>query len=156
MSLALEWREHSYPDRERVESGARTGEELQRRKCARESRRMRLTFICFVSVAAFVSGLFILIICLHVMVVQNEMKASDVERQIELERRQHEAMRLEIASLESPARIEGVAVGQLGMVQVAQAEYLETPSYRTAMELRQKEANTNGEGMVTEAAQGVP
>jgi len=156
MSLALEWKEQTYPARERGESGARAGEESHQRKCARESRRMRLTFICFVSVAAFVSGLFILIICLHVMVVQNEMKASEVERQIELERRQQEAMRLEIASLESPALIENVAVGQLGMVQVAQAEYLETPSYRAASELRQKEENTNGEGMVTEATQGVP
>jgi cell division protein FtsB len=156
MSLALEWKEHSYPARERVDSGACRSEELRRRKCARESRRMRLTFICFVSVAAFVSGLFILIICLHVMVVQNEMKANEVEKQIELERRQHEAMRVEIASLESPALIESVAVGQLGMVQMAKAEYLETPAYRTAMETRRNEESNNGEGMVTEATQEVP
>ncbi|MEW6552873.1 MAG: hypothetical protein AB1384_01120 [Actinomycetota bacterium] len=156
MSLALEWKEHSYPARERTEDRARNGEELHRRKCARESRRLRLTFICFVSVAAFVSALLILIICLHVMVVQNEMKVNEVEREIELERRKHEAMRVEIASLESPARIESAAVGQLGMVQVAQVEYLETPSYRTAMETRQRQDETNGEGMVTEATQGAP
>ena len=156
MSLALEWKEHSHPVRERTGDDFRLDEESHRRKCARESRRMRLTFICFVSVAAFVSGLFIIIICLHVMVVQNEMRTSEVERQIELERRQHETMRLEIASLESPARIENVAVGQMGMVPVAQAEYLETPRYRTAMQPRQYEDDDNGEGMVTEATQGVP
>jgi cell division protein FtsL len=156
MSLALEWKERGYTARERPERRARDDEEMRRRKCARESRRMRLTFMCFVGVAAFVSALLILIVCLHVMVVQNEMKANEVEKEIELERRKHEAMRLEIASLESPARIESVAVEQLGMVRMAQAEYLETPSYKTAMETRQREDDANGEGMVTEATQGVP
>jgi cell division protein FtsL len=153
MSLALEWKDQAYPAGRREESHARAAEESRERKGARESRRMRLTFFCFIAVAVFISGLFILTICLHVMVVQNEMKAREVEKQIELERRQHEAMRVEIASLESPSRIEKMAVEQLKMVQVAQAEYLETSSYQTAR-LQEQEDLSYEEGMVSDVTQG--
>jgi len=152
MSLALEWREQQSPVNERERNRVPAAEESRIRKRERERRRMRLTFLCFVSVAAFVSALFILIICLHVVVVQNEIEAREVEKRIELERRQHEAMRLEIASLESPARIEGMAVGQLGMVRVAQAEYLETPSYQAAR-IQEQQHGSSEEGMVSEATQ---
>ena len=152
MSLALEWKDPANPVR-REESRGRDAEELRRRACAADGRKLRLTFLCFIGVAAFVCGLFILIICLHVMVVQNEIQVREVERQIEQERRQHEAMRVEIASLESPARIEKMAVEQLRMVQVTQAEYLETPAYQAA-KLQEQERLSNKEGMVSDATQG--
>ena len=154
MSLALEWKEQTVrAPADRMQS--HTAEVMRERKCANDRRRLRLTFFCFICVAAFVSGLFIITICLHVMVVQNELKVREVEKQIELERRQHEAMRVEIASLESPARIENMAVGQLGMVQVTQTEYLETSAYQAA-KLQVQEGQSNGEGMVSDATQGGP
>jgi cell division protein FtsL len=154
MSLALEWKGQEYTAREEKRRG-RIEHVAQERKCAEERRRMRLVFICFICVAAFVSGLFILSICLHVVVVQNEMKVREVEKQIDLERRQQEAMRVEIASLESPARIESIAVEQLKMIPITQAEYLETPAYRTA-KLQEQEGLTGEEGMVSDATQGGP
>jgi cell division protein FtsL len=153
MSLALEWKGQAHPAHRRGDSRARETEESRVRKSERERRRMRLTFLCFISVAAFISGLLILIICLHVMVVQNEIQVREVERQIELEKRQHEAMRVEIASLESPARIENMAVEQLKMVQVAQAEYLETTAYQAA-KLQEQEGVSDKEAVVSDATQG--
>ncbi|RJP29401.1 MAG: hypothetical protein C4536_11375 [Actinobacteria bacterium] len=152
MSLALEWKEREYTAQEEKRRG-RTEEVARERKSAADRRRMRLVFLCFICVAAFVSGLFILSICLHVMVVQNEIKVREVEKQVELERRQQEAMRVEIASLESPARVEKIAVEQLKMVQITQAEYLETPAYKTA-KLQDGEEHSEEEGMVSDASQG--
>ena len=153
MSLALDWREGEYPADGRRRDRAAVTEESRLRKRERERRRQRLTFLCFVSVAALISALFILIICLQVMVAQNDIRAREVERRIELERRQQEAMRLEIASLESQARIESLAVGQLGMVRAARTEYLETPAYEAAKR-QGEERNLSEEGMVSEASQG--
>ena len=154
MSLALEWKSREYTAREDKDRG-RMEQMAQARKCAEDRRRMRLVFICFICVAAFVSGLFILSICLHVMVVQNEMKVRGVEEQIDLERRQQEAIRIEVASLESPSRIESIAVEKLMMVQTTQTEYLETPAYRTAQQ-QEAEGLASEEGMVSEATQGGP
>jgi len=154
MSLALEWKGQEYTAREEKHRG-RIEQVARARKSAEDRRRMRLVFICFICVAAFVSGLFILSICLHVMVVQNEIKVREVEKQIDLERRQQEAMRVEIASLESPARVESIALEKLMMVQVTQTEYLETPAYRTAQQ-QEEERLASEEGMVSEATQGGP
>lgn len=155
MSLALEWKEQAHPASEREERRDLAAEVKRERKSAREKRRLRLTFLCFLCVAAFVSGLLILTICLHVMVVQNDLKVREIEREIELERRKHEAMRVEIASLESPSRIESIAVDELKMVQVAQAEYLETASYQAA-KTREADKAQHEEAMVSSATQGRP
>ena len=152
MSLALEWKGLPPPSHGGEKRG-RQNEINSRRKSAAETRRLRLTFICFVCVAAFISGLLILTICLHVMVVQNEMKIRELEEQTELERRQQEAVRVDVASLESPARIEKVAVQDLGMVQVALAEYLETPAYQAARS-QENEGLSSKEEMVSDVAQG--
>lgn len=154
MSLALEWKGQEYTAREKKHRG-HVEEVAQAHRCARERRRMRLVFICFICVAAFVSGLFILSICLHVVVVQNEMKVREVEKEIDLERRQQEGLRVEVASLEAPARIESIAVDKLMMVQSTQTEYLETPAYKIAQQ-REEERPASEEGMVSEATQGGP
>lgn len=157
MSLALQWKEQTYPDRVREERpghGSGAARDGKRGSVSeRERRRMRLVFLCFLGVVLFVCALFILTICLHVVVVQNEMRAREIEEQIEFERRQHEAMRVEIASLESPSRIESMAVEKLKMVQFTQAEYLETRSYQAAKTQGQKRPSSE-EGMVSDATQG--
>ncbi len=123
------------------------------RKTVQRSRRHRLMFFCFLAVALIVSGLFILSVFLQVAVAQNEIKVRDMERQIELERRHQEEMRVEIASLESPSRIEELAAKDLVMVQVSQAEYLETPAFQAARTLQQEKLKNNEE-MVSDASGG--
>ena len=112
MSLALEWKGLPSPSHGGEKRG-RQNEVNSRRKSVAETRRLRLTFICFICVAAFISGLLILTICLHVMVVQNEMKIRDLEEQTELERRQQEAVRVEVASLED--RIDHLTLVNMAM-----------------------------------------
>ena len=153
MSLALEWKGSAYPARGR-EGRAREKEDHRGHGSPERTRRVRLTFICFVCVAAAVSGLLILTICLHVAVVQNEMRVREVERQIDLERRQQEGIRVEIASLESPARIEKIAVEAMKMVQSLQAEYLETPAYQAARQQEREKRLSHEEGMVSDAGPG--
>jgi cell division protein FtsL len=132
----------------RAESEARA--RLER---ARRHRRHRLVFFCFVLVAMAVSGLFILSVLLQVMVAQNEMRVREIERQVELERRQQEELRVGIASLESPTRIEKIAAEDLGMEQVTKAEYLKTPAFLEA-KARELERLRSGEELVSEAGGG--
>jgi len=164
MSLAVEWKGLS-PARgvgkpaggrkAAAEATPRRREEEARRgrERAGESRRARLIFTCFIAVAAAVCTLLIISVYLHVSVVQNEVKAQEVERQIELERRQQEQLRVEIAALESPGRIEQIAVEILGMVQSMQAEYVETPAYQAA-KIKDREEFPEHETVVSDAEKG--
>ncbi|MGQ9475511.1 MAG: hypothetical protein ACUVRX_04995 [Actinomycetota bacterium] len=141
MSLALEWKIISDP---RLGEERRLREERRRREQAlrkerERARRSKLLFAAFTVVAGLVSGILLAAIVLHVGVVQNEVRLREARREIELERRRQDALRLEIASLESPGRIEGEAAGRLGMVQMEKVEYLETPAYRVAVERRIRE-----------------
>jgi len=77
-------------------------------------------------VAAVVGSVSLASICLHVAVVQNEVRMREVQKELEQERRIQERLRAEISSLESPSRLEKAAVEQLNMVQASRAEYLET------------------------------
>ncbi len=144
MSLALEWKCLSDPalgeERRRLEERRRREEAV--RKEMERARRSRLIFTAFLAVALLASGILLLTVVLHVGVVQNEVRLRESQREIELERRRQDALRLEIASLESPGRIEREAVSRLGMVHVERAEYLQTPAYRAAVErkLREREA----------------
>ncbi len=149
MSLALEWRSTADPAPREESPRARPAE--RPRRGAEDGRRVRIVFVCFSCVAAFVCGLLLLSVILHVMVVQNEMRARELEKRIELEKRDQEALRLEIASLEAPARVERIAVEELRMEQVARVEYLETPAFRAARS--DGGAPSNGvEGMVSDAS----
>ncbi len=136
MSLALDWKSISYPG---YREDARRREEMRqaekwRRKQAEKARRMRLLFFSFLVVTLLVSGILLLSIWLHVTVVQCEVRMREVERQIELERRSQDAARTEISSLESPGRIEKLAVEDLHMVPATQADYLETEAFKAARE----------------------
>lgn len=134
MSLALEWKSLSSPDlrEEKRRQEEKRRREILRRKQMEKARRSRLVFSAFLVVACVMSGILLLSICMHVAVVQNEVRMREAQRQIELERRRQDALRLEIASLESPARIEKEAARKLGMIPVERAEYLETPAFQAA------------------------
>lgn len=136
MSLALEWKCLSDPrlgeERRRLEERRRREEAV--RKELERARRSRIVFAAFLAVAVATSGILLLTVVLNVCVAQNEVRLRESQREIELERRRQDAVRLEIASLESPARVEKEAVSRLGMVRAAEAEYLQTPAYRAAAE----------------------
>ncbi len=136
MSLAMEWKCLSDP---RLGEERRRREERQRREEAlrkemERARRSRIVFTAFLAVALVASGILLLTVVLNVGVAQNEVRLRESQREIELERRRQDAVRLEIASLESPARVEKEAVNRLGMVRVEAAEYIQTPAYRAAAE----------------------
>jgi cell division protein FtsL len=119
----------------------------------RKSRRNRLLFCGFLLSALIVSGILIFCVFLHVMVVQNELRTRELERQIELERRQQEDMRTEIASLESPGRIEKIAAERLNMAQVTRVDYLWSPSFK-ALKSGEKSKLSDGEAMYSDAKRG--
>jgi cell division protein FtsL len=156
MSLAAEWkgapgrleRDPSGPlrDPHRRESERRVPAE---RKNAQASRRRKLVFVCFISVAAFICGILILSVFMHVMVAQNEVKLRQVQQQIDGEKRQQEAIKLDIATLESPARIEKIAIEKFQMIRVPLAAYVQTEAYKAAraserQKLSSKEAAAGG------------
>jgi cell division protein FtsB len=109
------------------------------RKELERARRSRLVFTAFLAVAILISGLLLLTVFLHVGVAQNEERLREASKEIELERRRQDALRTEIAALESPGRVEKEAVNRLGMVRVDRAEYLQTPAYRAALERKLRE-----------------
>jgi cell division protein FtsL len=164
MSLAMEWKGSS-PTRGVLEPASRRKtlkdekplrreqEAHHRRKRVQSSRKARLVFTCFTAIAAAICAILIFSVFLHVSVVQNEVKAQEVEDLIELERRQQEQLRVEIAALESPARIEEIAARIMGMVQSIQAEYVETPAYQAA-KIKGQEGFTEEEEVVSDAANG--
>jgi cell division protein FtsL len=156
MSLAAEWKgapgqPEEDPGRPRRDLRRRGNESHApaERKNAQASRRRKLLFICFISVAALVCGILILCVFLHVMVAQNEVKLRQVQQQIDVEKRQQEAAKIDIAALESPARIEKIAVEKLQMIRVPWAAYVETEAYKAAraserQKLSSKEAAVDG------------
>lgn len=152
MSLAVEWRYPSEAAEREARPRPREAAERPRRGEA-ERRRTRLVFACFSCVAAFVCGLLLLSVFLHVMVVQDEVRTRELERRIELERRRQESLRVEIASLEAPRRIERIAVEELKMERVSGAVYLETPAFRAARKDGGRSEGV-GEGMVSDASSG--
>jgi cell division protein FtsL len=130
----------------------RVEETHHRREKVQGSRKARLVFTCFAAIAAGVCAILIFSVFLHVSVVQNEVKAEEVRDLVELERRQQEQLRVEIAALESPARIEEIAAEIMGMVQSLQAEYVETPAYQAA-KIKGQEGFAEEE-VVSDAANG--
>ncbi|OFW59597.1 MAG: hypothetical protein A2W01_12285 [Candidatus Solincola sediminis] len=129
MSLAAEWkRAPAQPERTPGQEKERQAQKV--RKNAQASRRRKLAFTCFISIAAVVCGILIFSVFLRVMAAQDEVKIREVEKQIELEKRQQESIKLEIAGLESPARIEKIAVDNLQMTRVPWAAYVRTAAYK--------------------------
>ncbi len=152
MSLAAEWkRAPGQPERNPHQESERRAQNA--RKNAQASRRRKLVFVCFITIAAVASGILIFSVFLRVMVAQNEVKVRTLEKQVELEKRQQESIKLEIASLESPARIEKIAMENLQMTRVPWAEYVQTAAYK-AERLGERQRLSDKETAAGEAAQG--
>lgn len=153
MSLAAEWkRAPGQPERNPHQESERRAQNA--RKNAQASRRRKLVFVCFITIAAVASGILIFSVFLRVMVAQDEVKVRTLEKQVELEKRQQESIKLEIASLESPARIEKIAVENLQMTRVPWAEYVQTAAYRAERLGERQQRLSDKETAAGEAAQG--
>jgi cell division protein FtsL len=131
MSLAAEWK--GSPGQPARDAGKEVDRHKQKaRKQARASIRRKRIFVCLMATAALLAALFIGSVFLRVMTAQNEVRLRDVQAQMDLEKRQQESLRVQIAGLESPARIEKVAVNTLHMVRVPWAVYVQTDAYKSA------------------------
>jgi cell division protein FtsL len=158
MSLAAEWRgapgqparQPRRPDLRRKESKSQVQKERQR---AQASRQRKLLFTCFISIAALISAILIFSVFLRVMIAQNEVRVREVEKQIELEKRQQEGIKVEIAGLESPSRIEKIAVDKLQMTRVPWAAYVQTPAYKDARS-SERQKLSDKEAAAGDATQG--
>lgn len=64
------------------------------------------------------------LVALHVLIAENQFTLDRLQQQAAGEQANYERLRLQVASLEAPARIVSLAEGRLGMVQPASVTYL--------------------------------
>jgi cell division protein FtsL len=103
------------------ESRQRQGrrETLNRRQQLQVTRR---GYICFFLVLALLFGLLFLVAQLNIAATQKGYRLKSLEQQIEGEKKEQESLRLDVARLESPARIEKIATETLKMVMPVRSE----------------------------------
>lgn len=102
-----------------------------RREALEEKRRQRVTLrgcACLAAAGALMFGLFFLVAWLNISTTQKGYDCKRLEKGIAEERMRHEELRLEVARLESPARVERIATEQLGMVLPIRSELLRLPA----------------------------
>ena len=88
---------------------------------AARRRRARLTgLVLSVSVVVGLLG----VVALHAMLSQNQLRLDQVDARAAAEQARYERLRLEVAELESPARIVAAAQEKLGMVTPPVVTYL--------------------------------
>ncbi len=100
----------TYPREEQDERALRTGRRVQERV------RAKRVFLAFLLVLLALSALLFLIVALNISISQKGYCLRQLEEQIQEERKAQESLRLEVAKLESPARIEKIARNNLGMI----------------------------------------
>ena len=64
------------------------------------------------------------LVALHVLMAENQFGMDRLQQQVTAQQSVYEKLRLEVAELEAPARIIGLAEGRLGMAQPASVTYL--------------------------------
>lgn len=93
-----------------------------------QARVTRKGYACFLAVLVTLFGLLFLVAQLNIAATQQGYRLKAVERQIEEERKEQEALKLEVARLESPARIEKIATETLKMVLPVNSELVRVPA----------------------------
>ncbi len=89
----------------------------QRELAARHRSRLNgRAYLCFVVVILSLFGLLFAVAKMNISSAQKALRAREVQEAAEAERKAQEALRVEVARLESSARIEKVAEDELGMV----------------------------------------
>lgn len=104
-------------------------EESRQRQGRRETldRRHQLQvtrkgYVCFFLVLTMLFGLLFLVAQFNIAATQKGYRLKHLEQQIEEEKKEQESLRLDVARLESPARIEKIATETLKMVMPVRSE----------------------------------
>lgn len=82
----------------------------------RQAHVTRKGYACFLTVLISLFGLLFLVAQLNIAATQRGYRLKAIERQIEEEEKAQEALKLEVARLESPARIEKIATETMNMI----------------------------------------
>jgi len=93
-----------------------------RQAAAARFRRTDLSFAVIALIVVF--GSLLGIVVLQTFIVQNRVQLDDVNRQLEVARKENQSLRLSEIELEAPERILAVAVDRLGMVRPTARRYL--------------------------------
>ena len=113
-------------DPRRVGDGVRHLRVVEPRKLTAEERRRRARLLLGGGVAVLMAVVFCLVY-MHVVLAQRQFSIDRLNSNVQRERSQYQALRLQVAELGSPQNIIATAEGKLGMVQPASVSYL-TPS----------------------------
>lgn len=97
---------------------------LQAQKGRRALHLKRAGYVVFFLVLVILSSLLFAVAFLNISTTQKGYQMHELDVQIQEERKAQESLRLEVARLESPARIEKVAKGNLGMVMPSKSELI--------------------------------
>jgi len=93
---------------------------VPRQSRLRANRRQLLIGLVIAAGAAMCLAL----VALHVLMAENQFGLDRLQQQVTAQQSVYEKLRLEVAELEAPARIIGLAEGRLGMAQPASVTYL--------------------------------
>lgn len=97
---------------------------VDNRNLERAARRRRARRLVVVAAVLAVASL-IALAATHAMLVSNQVRLDSLEQQVADAQARHQALRLEVATLEDPARVVSVATERLGMVPPDTITYLE-------------------------------
>ncbi len=130
-----------------------------RRETLEHRHQLQVTrkgYACFFLVLTMLFGLLFLVAQLNIAATQKGYRLKSLEQQIEEEKKEQESLRLDVARLESPARIEKIATETLKMVMPIRSELVRVVATAadTATQTGARDAsgnlgsavNTNGSG----------
>ncbi|MHB8672033.1 MAG: cell division protein FtsL, partial [Acidimicrobiales bacterium] len=92
-------------------------------RLAARARRRRARLVTFGAVAILIGSLFG-VVAFHVVLAQGQLQLQQLQDRQNAEHVRHQRLELEVAELESPARIVAAAQQQLGMIAPASVTYL--------------------------------
>lgn len=116
--------------------------DARRLQLARRRRRARLALIAG---GALVVALLFGVVFGHAMLVSGQGRLDELQRAVAEEQNRYQALRLEVARLESPDRIVAEAKDRLGMVEPLAVTYLAPVPFEPAVPLQDDGAAPGGE-----------
>lgn len=86
-----------------------------RSAASREGWNHQVPFRYLIAVMVLLTGVSVFHVWSRVEVIEQNLKISDASRQYKEEQQENQRLKVEVASLKAPGRIEALAKGQLGM-----------------------------------------
>lgn len=87
-------------------------------------RRQAYSFFVFVVAATLLTAAVMVNVSEHALIAQDAVELENLKGEVQIEQTSREDLLIQKAALESPERIEAIAVGKIGMVRPAQVDYL--------------------------------